>query len=70
LALYQAATALVKELEKQPTIEEGAVLLPKSLNPFVSAYKEKVAVSPKIWDKFNSLSAICNSCHQSFRRLN
>ena len=66
-ALQQAARALAEEFEKQPTVEEGAVMLPKTSERYGQPGAEKVAVSPRVWEKFNALSAVCDSCHRGFR---
>ncbi|MBF0264242.1 MAG: cytochrome c [Gammaproteobacteria bacterium] len=60
-ALQAAARDLALELEKRPTDEEGAVYLSSKDN------STGIPVSPKIWDKYNSMSAICESCHNNFR---
>ncbi len=62
-ALKQAARALAEEFQKQPTAEEGGVMLPAA----DGRGEEKVAVSPDVWDKFNALSEVCDSCHRGFR---
>jgi len=67
LALQQAAKALAVEFEKQPTAEEGAVFLPQRADRFSPPSKQKVAVSPRVWEKFNTLSGTCDSCHRGYR---
>jgi len=68
-ALQSAARALAKELEKQPTAEEGAIYLPKRSRSFDRLKEpETVPVSAGIWEKFNTVSNVCSSCHRSFRR--
>ncbi|MEN8213967.1 MAG: cytochrome c [Pseudomonadota bacterium] len=66
-ALQAAAKELAKELEKQPTAEEGAVYLPRRRSRFDRDEVETVPVSAGIWEKFNALSNICASCHSRFR---
>ncbi len=68
LALQAAAIDLAKELEKQPTVAEGAVYLPKRSRSFGPEESETVPVSAGIWEKYNALSNVCVSCHSSFRR--
>lgn len=66
--LQQAARALALEFEKQPTSEEGAVMLPASTDDqYGEPSAEKVAVSSGVWEKFNALSNVCYSCHRGFR---
>ncbi len=69
-ALQAAAIDLAKELEKQPTAEEGAINLPKRSIAFGRDEPETVNVSAGIWEKFNTLSNVCVSCHRGFRRPN
>ena len=64
LTLQKAASELAKELEKQPTAEEGAVYLNKR---WARNENDQTAVSPAIWDKYNNLSNTCSGCHRSFR---
>ncbi len=66
--LQAAAKDLAKELEKQPSAEEGAVYLPRRSIAFGRDEPETVAVSAGIWEKFNNLSNVCVSCHRGFRR--
>ena len=66
-AMQLAAKALAEEFEKQPTAEEGAVMLPQRVGRYGQPSEEKVAVSPAIWEKFNALSNTCDSCHRGFR---
>lgn len=65
-ALQSAASDLASELEKKPTDEEGAVYLPKHRMSDGDS-GEMVPVSPAVWEKFNTLSTTCESCHRSFR---
>lgn len=65
-ALKAAARELALELEKTPTVSEGAVLLPKARREY-GDNEEKAAVSPAVWDKFNALSSTCEGCHTNFR---
>jgi cytochrome c556 len=67
LALQAAAIDLAKELEKQPTAEEGAVYLPKRSRSFGPEESETVPVSAGIWEKYNALSNVCIVCHNGFR---
>lgn len=69
-ALQAAANDLAKELEKQPTAEQGAVYLPQRSTSYDREKPQTIAVSAKIWEKFNTLSNVCASCHRSFRRPN
>ncbi len=66
LTLQAAANALAKELEKQPTAEQGAVFLAQRPAGY-GKQEKKVAVSPDVWEKFNSLSQECDSCHRAYR---
>ena len=70
LAMQATAKDLAKELEKQPTAEEGAVYLPKRSRRFRSDKPETVPVSAGIWEKFNAMSNVCVSCHSRFRGPN
>lgn len=67
LALQAAARDLATELAKQPTAEEGAVHLPRRSIAFDQDKPETVPVSAGIWEKYNNLSTICESCHSGFR---
>ncbi len=67
-ALQAAAKDLARELEKQPTAEEGAVSLPRRSIAYRRDEPETVTVSAGIWEKFNTLSNVCVSCHTGFRR--
>ena len=69
-ALQAAARDLAKELEKQPTAEEGAIYLPRRSISFDRDAPETVPVSAGIWEKFNALSNVCASCHSGFRGSN
>ncbi len=68
--LKQAAAALAEELAKQPDPKE-AVYLPRANAAFECKDEDKackeVAVSPRVWEKFNQLSATCQGCHMGFR---
>lgn len=66
-ALQATANALAKELEKQPSAEQGAVYLSTRRSRFDREKPGSVAVSPGIWEKYNALSNICVSCHRGFR---
>jgi cytochrome c556 len=66
LQMQISARALAEELEKQPTAEEGAVFVAKSRG-YYGQPADKVAVSPGIWEKFNTLSAECAACHREYR---
>jgi cytochrome c556 len=63
-ALQAAAKDLATELEKQPAAGEGTVYLPKR---WTADGEDKAAVSAAIWEKYNTLSNTCESCHRSFR---
>jgi len=65
--LQQAAKALAEEFEKHPPEEQGAVFLPQGVDRFGPQSTKKVAVSPDVWEKFNVLSNVCDSCHRGFR---
>ena len=65
-ALRAAAADLANELAKKPTAKEGAVFLTPRFREDNDA-ADKTAVSPAIWEKFNTLSNTCESCHRSFR---
>jgi cytochrome c556 len=65
-ALKAAAADLANELAKQPKSGKGAVLLAPRFRDDNNA-PQKTAVSPAIWEKFNTLSNTCESCHRSFR---
>jgi len=65
-ALKAAAADLARELAKQPKAEDGAVFLAPRFRDDNDA-PEKTAVSPAIWEKFNTLSDTCESCHRGFR---
>ncbi len=67
-ALQAAAKDLAKELEKQPTSGEGAVSLPRRSITYSRDEPETITVSAGIWEKFNTLSNVCVSCHTGFRR--
>jgi cytochrome c556 len=69
-ALQAAAKDLAKELEKQPSTEEGAIYLPKRSISYNREESEMVPVSAGIWEKFNVLSNACESCHRGFRGSN
>jgi cytochrome c556 len=70
LALQSAAKSLAEEFEKQPGEEEGAVYLPQNTDRYGQPGKERVAVSPAVWEKFNALNSVCASCHRGFRGYN
>jgi cytochrome c556 len=65
-SLQSAAKALAEELAKKPTQEEGAVYLRAQRKPGEDT-ADTVAVSPKVWEKYNAVSSTCNACHRSFR---
>ncbi|MDJ0880853.1 MAG: cytochrome c [Gammaproteobacteria bacterium] len=67
LALQAAAKALAEEFEKQPSAEEGAVFLPQRTDGYGQPSQEKVAVSPRVWEKYNAMTGTCDSCHRGFR---
>ncbi|MDX2507547.1 MAG: cytochrome c [Gammaproteobacteria bacterium] len=69
-ALQAAAKDLAKELEKQPTAEEGAIYMPEKSKTFGRDEPDTVPVSAGIWEKFNTLSNVCESCHTGFRGSN
>lgn len=69
IALNTAAKALIEELKKTPSIEEGAILLAKDTNPFTQLGKDKIAVSPQVWPKYQELAEACNACHINFRQF-
>ena len=65
-ALRGAAKALAEELEKNPKGQAGAVML--LAKPEDSGQSAKtVAVSAAVWERFNRLSDVCDSCHRGFR---
>lgn len=66
-ALQQAAKVLAEEFAKQPTAEQSAVMLPTSTDRYGRPGAEKVAVSTGVWEKFNAVSNVCDSCHRGFR---
>ncbi len=67
LALQAAAKALADELVKQPTVEQGAVMLRQRSDPYAEPSNKQVAVSPDVWQRYNEVSAICDHCHSSYR---
>lgn len=62
--LQAAAQELAFELEKKPSAEEGAVYLSNADSEDKTV---GIAVSPKIWEKYNTMSSICEHCHNNFR---
>lgn len=66
-ALQVAANELAEAFEKGPAAEKGAVMLAQKMDRFGNGGNEKVVVSADVWDKFNALSAACDSCHRDFR---
>lgn len=68
-ALQVAAGELADALAKQPT--EGAIYLEKRRAVFDCKPDDKackqVAVDPSVWEKFNSMAATCDACHNGFR---
>ena len=65
-ALQAAAGDLADELAKTPTEAEGAVFLNRSRGRYGDE-EQREALSPAVWEKFNTMSNICESCHRSFR---
>jgi len=69
-ALRAAAGALAVALAKKPA-EGDAIYLPKKDAVFDCERGDKacsqVAVDPAIWERFNTLSATCDTCHTGFR---
>lgn len=65
-ALRVAAQALAEEFIKQPGEQEGAVMLPAGPAGAASS-SGKIALSPGVWEKFNALSEVCDSCHRGFK---
>lgn len=67
-ALEQTTQTLINELKKVPTKEQGAIFLPKHMNPFDTFGKDTVAVSPSVWGAYQAVAIVCDNCHQAFRR--
>jgi cytochrome c556 len=65
-ALRVAAKELAHVLEIRPGEGEATVMLPSASSESRGSAKS-VAVAPAVWDKFNSLSMVCDSCHSGFR---
>ena len=67
-ALKAAANDLAQELAKQPTVEEGAVMLKQRPDdPYAQPTGKQVAVSGDVWAKYNEVSNICDHCHRDYR---
>lgn len=66
-ALRLAAKALADEIAKQPANGDESVMLPQAIDNYGTPGKEKIAVSTGVWEKFNALSDVCDSCHRDFR---
>ena len=66
-ALQAAAKDLAIELAKKPSAEEGAIMMPRRGASVEGENAQSAPVSPGVWEKFNALSHVCESCHSTFR---